>query len=97
MAQMAGYVPHPRRIVSPFAGMAAALPGAAVKLVEGCSTTRCQGYDRAAVAAALPGCDVFILVMGLTAYANPGSHINRCSHGVQLQSSLWRVPAAAVS
>jgi hypothetical protein len=75
MAQMAGYVPHPSYIVSPYAGMVDALPGANVKLVEGCNTTRCQGYDKAAVAAALPSCDVSVLVMGLTAYANPGNHI----------------------
>eukprot|EP01052_Picozoa_sp_SAG31_P030407 SAG31_NODE_3116_length_4658_cov_2.625576_5_plen_318_part_00 len=43
--------------------------------VEGCSTTRCSTYDRAAVASALPSCDVFVPVLGLTAYANPGNHL----------------------
>lgn len=81
MAQEAGYVPHPRVIVTPFAGLTAALPGSTVKLVEGCSSTACKTLNNVAVGAALkPGaCDVFVAVMGLTAYANPGSHLDPVS------------------
>ena len=75
-AQEAGYVPHPRHIITPFAGMVEALPDSKVKLIEGCNTTRCTTYDKAAVHAVLnDGCDAFIAVLGLTAYSNPGSHL----------------------
>lgn len=75
-AQEAVYVPHPRHIITPFAGVVAALPESKVKLIEGCNTTRCTKYDKDAVRAALnDGCDAFIAVVGLTAYSNPGSHL----------------------
>ena len=75
-AQEAGYVPHPRHIITPFAGMVEALPESKVRLIEGCNTTHCTTYDKAAVHAVLnDGCDAFIAVLGLTAYSNPGSHL----------------------
>ena len=75
-AMMGGYVPHPKSISTPFEGLVAALPASTVKLVPGCNTTKCASYDKAAVAEVLSsGCDVSIAVMGLTAYANPGSHL----------------------
>lgn len=82
-AQEAGYVnQHPRFISTPFAGLVGTLGrNASVKLVPGCNTTRCDQLDTAAVAAALqPGvCDVMIAVLGLTAYSNPGSHLQPLS------------------
>ena len=52
-----------------------------MKLVEGCGTTACKTWNKVAVGVALkPGeCDAFIAVLGLTAYANPGSHLGPVS------------------
>ena len=76
-AQEAGYVnQHPRFIVTPFVGLVRELSSSSskVKLVEGCNTTRCERLDESELKAALERgvCSVYIAVLGLTAYANPG-------------------------
>jgi beta-glucosidase len=75
-AQEAGYVnSHPRFITTPFVGVRAITDN--VVLVPTCNTTRCVSYDTEAVQAALAGglCNALVAVIGLTAYSNPGSHL----------------------
>ena len=75
--QEAGYVnQHPRFIVTPYMGLVREFSSSTskVKLVEGGNTTRCERLDESELMAALEHrvCSMYIAVLGLTAYVNPG-------------------------
>lgn len=69
MSQMGEYVPHPRPgdIITPYAGLVAALPNSTVLLAEGCNTTACPSYDPSIIPLA-SSCDLNVVVLGTTAY-----------------------------
>jgi beta-glucosidase len=87
-AQLGGYVnTHPPFIVTPFDGLAAALPQARVLLDAACPDTACETYSPTAVALAASA-DIVIAVLGTTGYYKPGANNESAACGCPQSNAI---------